>query len=160
MKEDKKPSEAKSSAKGSKTSGGEDEFRHYYNVMKSQGLTELEIRDKDFYLRYSREQEQPIPPPVSAATPPAPPPPKAEDTSRLHPISSPLAGIFYRAPSPQADPFVREGDRVHVGQVLCIIEAMKVMNEIRADRPSLIKKILVENGHPVAAGQDVFLVEP
>ncbi len=73
-------------------------------------------------------------------------------------INSPLAGVFYRAPRPDADPFVEEGSNVATGQVLCIVEAMKLMNEITADRACKIVKILVENAEAVEEGQPLFLI--
>ena len=76
------------------------------------------------------------------------------------PIKSPLAGVFYRAPSPQAAPFAKEGDDVTPDKTLCIIEAMKVLNEINAGTTGRILKIMVENGKPVQAGQTLFLVDP
>ncbi len=76
------------------------------------------------------------------------------------PVKSPIVGTFYRAPDPNTPPFVKEGDRVSKGQVLCIIEAMKLMNEIEAELPGEIVKILVENGQPVEYGQEIFLIRP
>ena len=73
-------------------------------------------------------------------------------------IKSPLMGIFYRAPSPSSPPFVKEGDPVKAGQTLCMIEAMKVFNELKADFDGRVVKILVENGKPVKVGQDLFAV--
>jgi len=78
----------------------------------------------------------------------------------LYPIKSPIVGTFYRAPAPNADPFVEIGDYVESGQVLCIIEAMKVMNEIEADRSGKIVEILVNDGEPVEYGQVLFYLEP
>jgi acetyl-CoA carboxylase biotin carboxyl carrier protein len=72
---------------------------------------------------------------------------------------SPMVGMFYRASKPSEPPFVKEGDSVDKGQVLCIIEAMKVMNEIKSEKSGKIKKILVENGHPVEYGQHLFVIE-
>ncbi len=83
---------------------------------------------------------------------------KAE--KKYHVIKSPLVGTFYRAPSPGAPPFVEEGDIVSKGQVLCIIEALKVMNEIESDVNGKVVKILVENGQPVEYGQELFYIEP
>ncbi|MGB9857071.1 MAG: acetyl-CoA carboxylase biotin carboxyl carrier protein [Dictyoglomaceae bacterium] len=77
-----------------------------------------------------------------------------------HYITAPLVGVFYRAPAPGAPPFVNEGDLVEVGQTLCIIEAMKLMNEIKSNIRGRIKKILVENGQAVEYGQKLFLIEP
>jgi|YelNatPaOPRAMG01_1025707.scaffolds.fasta_scaffold00302_19 acetyl-CoA carboxylase biotin carboxyl carrier protein len=77
-----------------------------------------------------------------------------------HYITAPLVGVFYRAPAPGAPPFVNEGDLVDVGQTLCIIEAMKLMNEIKSNIRGKVKKILVENGQPVEFGQKLFLLQP
>lgn len=76
------------------------------------------------------------------------------------PIKSPLVGTFYRAPAPGADPFVEEGDFVELGQVVAIVEAMKVMNEIEAERRGKVAKILVKDGEPVEYGQDLMLLSP
>ncbi len=82
----------------------------------------------------------------------------SEEEKHLHVIKSPLVGTFYRAPSPGAPPFVEVGDIVSPGQVLCIIEALKVMNEIESDVRGRIEKILVENGETVEYGQPLFLI--
>ncbi len=76
----------------------------------------------------------------------------------IHVIKSPMVGTFYRAPSPGAEPFVKEGDRVRKGDTLCIIEAMKVMNEIESDVDGVVEKILVANGEPVEYGQELFWI--
>jgi acetyl-CoA carboxylase biotin carboxyl carrier protein len=91
--------------------------------------------------------------PRAAAAEAAPAPPRLT-------IAAPMVGTFYRAPAPGAEPFIKIGDRVGVGQTLCIIEAMKVMNEIEAEFPGLIKEILVENGSPVEAEAILFLIDP
>ena len=83
----------------------------------------------------------------------------AETAPNLHEIKSPIVGTFYRAPAPDADPYVQIGDSVSVGSVLCIIEAMKLMNEIESDAGGKIVKILVENGKPVEYNQPLFLVQ-
>lgn len=83
-----------------------------------------------------------------------------EDDSKLHTIKSPIVGTFYRAPAPDADPYVQVGDSVSSGTVLCIIEAMKLMNEIESDISGKIVKILVENGKPVEYNQPLFLIQP
>ncbi|MCS7201582.1 MAG: acetyl-CoA carboxylase biotin carboxyl carrier protein [Dictyoglomus sp.] len=85
---------------------------------------------------------------------------KIEEVEDGHYISAPLVGVFYRAPAPGAPPFVNEGDLVEVGQTLCIIEAMKLMNEIKSDIRGRVKKILVENGQAVEYGQKLFIIEP
>ncbi|MCA2004825.1 MAG: acetyl-CoA carboxylase biotin carboxyl carrier protein [Ignavibacterium sp.] len=80
--------------------------------------------------------------------------------SSLHTVRSPIVGTFYRAPAPDADPYVQVGDVVSVGTVLCIVEAMKLMNEIESDVNGKIVKILVENGKPVEYNQPLFLIQP
>lgn len=75
-------------------------------------------------------------------------------------ITSPIVGTFYRAPKPDAPPFVEVGDEVKIGQTLCIIEAMKLMNEVKSDYNGIVKEILVENGEPVEYGQPLFIIEP
>jgi acetyl-CoA carboxylase biotin carboxyl carrier protein len=97
--------------------------------------------------------------PSAAQAPPAAAPKEAVEEG-LHEIKSPIVGTFYEAPSPGAPPFVKAGDEVTVGQVLCIIEAMKLMNEIEADVAGEIVKRLVANGQPVEYGQGLFLVRP
>ncbi len=86
--------------------------------------------------------------------------PEPDDTEGLHKISSPMVGMFYRAPNPDSPPFVEEGDVVSVGQTLCIIEAMKIMNEIEADAKGRVVRVLVENGNPVEYNTPLFLIEP
>lgn len=99
------------------------------------------------------------PPPVPSPAPPAPAKPAAEEAG-LHEVKSPIVGTFYEAPSPGAPPFVRVGDVVQEAQVLCIIEAMKLMNEIEADVSGEIVKRLVNNAQPVEYGQVLFLIRP
>lgn len=82
------------------------------------------------------------------------------ENANLVAIKAPLVGTFYRAPSPDAPPYVKEGDVVEKGQVVCIIEAMKIMNEIESDVRGKVVKVLVENGKPVEYGQPLFLIEP
>jgi acetyl-CoA carboxylase biotin carboxyl carrier protein len=108
----------------------------------------------------------PPPPPAAAATPPpaapapaAPPPPAAPATRPGHLVTSPFVGTFYRSPSPEQPMFVEEGSLVKKGQTLCIIEAMKLMNEIESEFEGRITEILVENGSPVEFGQALFRIE-
>ncbi len=84
----------------------------------------------------------------------------AESASNLHEVKSPIVGTFYRAPAPDADSYVKVGDKVNTGSVLCIVEAMKLMNEIESDIAGTVVKILVENGKPVEYGQPLFLIQP
>ncbi len=83
-----------------------------------------------------------------------------EEEARLITVTSPIVGTFYQAPSPESPPFVEVGSRVKKGQVVCIIEAMKLMNEIESEFDGVIVKILVENGQPVEYGEPLFLLEP
>ena len=85
---------------------------------------------------------------------------KKEAEETLVKIEAPMVGTFYSSPSPEAPPFVEEGAVIEKGQVLCIIEAMKLMNEIKSEVKGKIKKILVENGHTVEFGDSLFLIEP
>ncbi|PMQ01090.1 MAG: acetyl-CoA carboxylase, biotin carboxyl carrier protein [Dictyoglomus sp. NZ13-RE01] len=85
---------------------------------------------------------------------------KQEKSEEGHYITAPLVGVFYRSPAPGAPPFVKENDLVEVGQILCIIEAMKLMNEVKSNIRGRVKKILVENGQAVEYGQKLFLIEP
>jgi acetyl-CoA carboxylase biotin carboxyl carrier protein len=94
--------------------------------------------------------------PLAAAPPPAaPPPPVQED---LHMVRSPIVGTYYESPSPGSPPFVKPGDMVEAGQVICIVEAMKLMNEIEADASGEIVKVLVANGQPIEYGQELFAI--
>lgn len=105
------------------------------------------------------------PPSLGSPPGPAPPPPGAEpaageSSDGLHIIKSPIVGTYYNAPSPTAPPFVKSGDVVHVGQVVCIIEAMKLMNEIESEADGEVARIYVENGQPVEYGQSLFAIKP
>ena len=95
-----------------------------------------------------------VTPVPAVATPPV------DDSVDLAVVTSPIVGTFYHAPEPGATPFVDVGGRVRKGQVLCIIEAMKLMNEIESKLTGRVAKVLVENGQPVEFGQPLFLVEP
>jgi acetyl-CoA carboxylase biotin carboxyl carrier protein len=95
-------------------------------------------------------------PVVAAAGPPAAPVPE----EGLHMVKSPIVGTFYEAPSPGAPPFVKPGDLVEVGQVLCIVEAMKLLNEIESDVAGEIVKNLAVNGQPIEYGQELFVIRP
>ena len=95
----------------------------------------------------------PVAPAVAEAPSPAP-------ASSQKAVVSPMVGTFYRSPAPDADPFVEVGDVVEVGQTVCIIEAMKLMNEIEAETKGRVAQILVENTQPVEFGQKLFLIDP
>ncbi|MGB2697210.1 MAG: acetyl-CoA carboxylase biotin carboxyl carrier protein [Candidatus Zixiibacteriota bacterium] len=87
-------------------------------------------------------------------------PPPVQETDNLVPIKSPMVGTFYRAPAPDAKPYVDLNQMIAVGQVVCIVEAMKLMNEIESEVAGRVAKVLVENGKPVEFGQTLFLIEP
>ncbi len=93
-----------------------------------------------------------------AASAPVAPPPAADPDAGLHTVKSPIVGTYYGSPSPGASPFVSPGDRVQKGQVICIVEAMKLMNEIEADASGEIVKCLVTNGQPIEFGQPLFTI--
>lgn len=109
-------------------------------------------------------QAQPYPPApapqASAPAAPAPAPPAPAKEEELFMVKSPIVGTFYEAPSPGSPPFFKVGDVVETGQILCIIEAMKLMNEIEADASGEIVKRLVNNGQPVEYGQPLFAIRP
>jgi acetyl-CoA carboxylase biotin carboxyl carrier protein len=104
-----------------------------------------------------------VSPPVAAAAPPAAAPAAAapgepEPGQEGHVVKAPMVGTFYRSPSPDAKPFIEAGQAVKEGDTICIIEAMKLMNEIEADASGVVKAILVENGQPVEYGQPLFIL--
>ncbi|MCL2310006.1 MAG: acetyl-CoA carboxylase biotin carboxyl carrier protein [Proteobacteria bacterium] len=139
-------------------------------LVESSGIAELEIQEGEERVRITRATASmvaaptmmmappliPAAPAASAGTPVAPEAPPAPSG---HTIASPMVGTFYRASAPGAKPFVDVGSTVKEGDTLCIVEAMKLMNEIEADRAGVVKAILVENGHPVEFGQPLFVIE-
>ena len=156
-----------------------DELRELIALLRDNGLAELELEREDFRVRLRREgvnslapnvvADRPaIPIPVidpvlrapdgSAPAAPAPETKKADEgkDQDLHLITSPIVGTFYRSPSPTADPFVKIGSNVEIDTVVCIIEAMKLMNEIQAEAAGEVVKVYVENGQPVEYGQPLF----
>jgi len=99
--------------------------------------------------------------PVLGTTPAiAPPPAEAVKEESLHMVKSPIVGTFYEAPSPGAPPFIKPGDTIAEGQVLCIVEAMKLLNEIESDVAGEVVKILATNGQPIEYGQELFAIRP
>ena len=140
-------------------------------LLEQSGIAELEIREGEESVRISRNSpaaampiSAPMVAPTSAATTPSAPDtvdsaPTEEARPSGHEIRSPMVGTFYSAPSPTAGPFVTVGQKVEVGDTLCIIEAMKMMNQIEADRAGVIKQILLENGQPVEFDQVLFIIE-
>jgi acetyl-CoA carboxylase biotin carboxyl carrier protein len=137
-------------------------------LVESSGIGELEVQEGEERVRITRAVAAPAhasyaavaPAPVAAvALPAAAPAPAAPPAPEGHLVKSPMVGTFYRAASPGAKAFVEVGDRVEVGDPLCIIEAMKLMNEIESDKAGVVKRILVENGQPVEFGQPLVVLE-
>ena len=129
-------------------------------------LAELEVEGAGTRIRIVREHAPAASGPRVEAAPAIaaplqqPTPESVESTAHLLTVEAPMVGTFYRSPKPDAPPFVTEGDVVKEGQVICIVEAMKLMNEIEARVAGRIAKVVVENGQPVEFGQALFLVEP
>ncbi|HEV2834691.1 MAG TPA: acetyl-CoA carboxylase biotin carboxyl carrier protein [Pyrinomonadaceae bacterium] len=165
-----------------KTSVNMDELRELIALLRENGLAELELEREDFRVRLRREgasgdhsQGVPAATPAPAAAPApashsdsapsagsrpshpaAPATTAASEDQNLHTITSPIVGTFYRSASPTAEPFVKIGSNVEPDSVVCIIEAMKLMNEIQAEASGEVVKIYVENGQPVEYGQPLF----
>lgn len=136
-------------------------------LLEESGIAELEIKEGEESVRISRySASAPVmqmaapamAAPVAAAAPATVAAPAAVDMSGQQ-IKSPMVGTFYSSASPTSGPFVTEGQKVNVGDTLCIIEAMKMMNQIEADKSGTIKSIMVENGSPVEFDQVLFIIE-
>ena len=138
-------------------------------LVESSGIAELEIQEGEERVRITRAVASGAAPTVVPVTAPAVPAPVAGAVAAApepsepaepegHQVKSPMVGTFYRAASPGAKAFVEVGDSVEVGDTLCIIEAMKLMNEIEADKSGVVKQILVENGQPVEFGQPLIVI--
>ena len=133
-------------------------IRDLIKLMEDHDLTAFELEDSGFKVRLEKGG---TPEQVIAAAPPvaveekAPEKIVAEETEE---ISAPMVGTFYKSPSPDADAFVKVGDSVDEGTVVCIIEAMKVMNQIKAEKSGVIQRILVEDASPVEFGQGLFVI--
>ncbi|MBM4212985.1 MAG: acetyl-CoA carboxylase biotin carboxyl carrier protein [Gammaproteobacteria bacterium] len=142
-------------------------------LLEESGIAELEIKEGEESVRISRMTTgvastqtlyaaPPMPPAVAAAVAAAPaagPAPVAPPPSVDHLVQAPMVGTYYSAPAPGAKAFVQMGDEVKVGQVLCIIEAMKMMNQIESDRAGKVTSVLVQNGDPVEFGQPLFTIQ-
>ena len=126
-------------------------------------LAELEVEAGGMRVRVVRRHAEAAARPSAAAPPTAltqPAPAVAAEAAGTITVEAPMVGTFYRSPSPEAPPFVNEGDTIKEGQTLCVIEAMKLMNEIDAKIGGRIVKVLVDNAQPVQFGQPLFLLEP
>ncbi|MDD3296644.1 MAG: acetyl-CoA carboxylase biotin carboxyl carrier protein [Candidatus Omnitrophica bacterium] len=132
-----------------------DKLKKFIKFMEENNLSELEIEEEGKRIRLKKNTSEIIP--VTAAPQS---PPKEEKQEKTIEIKSPMVGTFYRAPSPGAKPYVEIGQIIKSGDVVCIVEAMKLMNEIKAEFTGRIVKIPVENGEPVEFGQSLFIIEP
>ena len=137
------------------------------DLVAESGIAELEITEGEGKVRIVKFSQtlQPVAyhapeagHPVAASAAPAAPIVEAVPAVQGHTVKAPMVGTFYRAPNPGAAPFVNVGQAVKEGEPLCIIEAMKLLNEIEADKTGVIKEILVENGEPVEYGQPLFVI--
>jgi acetyl-CoA carboxylase biotin carboxyl carrier protein len=141
------------------------------DLVQESGIAELEITEGEEKVKIVKggrampEVAAMLPAPTAAPAPAAPagaaPPTPAEVPPKVegHVLKSPMVGTFYRAPSPGAKPFVEVGDTVKAGQTVCIIEAMKLLNEIEADKDGVVKAVLAENGQPVEYGEPLLAIE-
>jgi acetyl-CoA carboxylase biotin carboxyl carrier protein len=139
-------------------------------LLEESGIAEIEIAEGEESVRISRyphshavAMPQPAMPPATVAAAPTPTEigaePAAETIPSGHVVQAPMVGSFYRSPLPGAKAFVEVGQTVNLGDTLCIIEAMKMLNQIEADAAGTIKAILIENGEPVEFGQPMFVIE-
>lgn len=153
------------------------EIKRLIQLVQKSGIGELEVTEGERTIRITAappaQASGPIaymvgappaaasPLPALAAGPsPAPDAPAKSPDAHLVPVVSPMVGTFYRSPAPDADPYVEQNSQVDLGQTVCIIEAMKLMNEIESEVRGRIERILVDNGQPVEYGQPLFLVDP
>jgi len=146
----------------------DDEIKELMEYLENSSFVEFEIEREGVKLKLVRRPPYAVDPapapvavvaaaPIAAAAPAAAPAPAAESPD-LHLVRSPIVGTFYRASAPDAKPFANPGDRVAKGQVMCIVEAMKLMNEIEADCDGEVLEILVSNGQPVEYGEPLFKI--
>jgi acetyl-CoA carboxylase biotin carboxyl carrier protein len=139
-------------------------------LLEESNIAEIEIHEGEESVRISRQSTltapllAPAPPaaaPATTASDQTPSSPTTEQPAEIqgHAVKSPMVGTFYRSPSPGSKAFVEEGQQVAAGDILCIIEAMKILNQIESDKAGTIKKILVENGQPVEYNEPLFIID-
>jgi acetyl-CoA carboxylase biotin carboxyl carrier protein len=166
---DKRPVDVEVVAPGGKVDF--DEVRKVIALLEEKNLSVFELETEGYKIKIVRNIAPPVPATVLQSPPPVPSPageassssapaPAPEADKALQVVTSPMVGTFYRAPDPTAPPFVDIGDAVKKGQTLCIVEAMKLMNEIESDLDGTIVEIFVENAKPVEFGQKLFAVKP
>lgn len=141
-----------------------DEIKKLIEFLKDTDITELQIEREGAKIKVKREKflsSFDVPPTISHTVSPESEAPKKEARDKhFVTITSPIVGMFFRSPSPDTQHFVEVGSAVKKGQVLCIVEAMKLMNEIETDSDGTVMEILVENGQPVEYGEPIFLIKP
>lgn len=131
-----------------------DQVKEVIRIAAESELVELEVESPTLKVRVKRAGPNPAPETPAAAAAPDP-----GDQNHLETVAAPMVGTFFRASSPEAPPFVKEGDLVGEGQVICVIEAMKLFNEIQAEKGGRIARVLVDNASPVEYGQPLFLLD-
>jgi acetyl-CoA carboxylase biotin carboxyl carrier protein len=150
------------------------ELKELIEFLIEKDIAEFELERGDVKVRIKRGVEHSVTPPPAifavpsvaaplldaAAAAPAPPVKDVVPEEILHMVKSPIVGTFYEAPSPGAPPFAKAGDMIEVGQVLCIVEAMKLLNEIESDVAGEVVKKLASNGQPIEYGQELFAIRP
>jgi acetyl-CoA carboxylase biotin carboxyl carrier protein len=149
-------------------------IRRLIEMLEGSDISEIEVSEGEETVKIRRGSMEPVVQQVQAAPQAAPAPqmpaaqgqpapaapaPEPEPETGIT-VEAPMVGTFYRAPTPEAEPYVREGDRVNVGDTLCIIEAMKLFNEIESEHAGTVKKIMAENAQPVEYGEPLFIIEP
>lgn len=140
-----------------------EKVRELLESLENSSVEELELETEGLKIKVKFKREEGVvvtPPQTPLASEPSPAEKEVQPEENYYVVESPMVGTFYRAPAPGAEPFVKEGDYVEKGQTLCIIEALKVMNEIESEVSGIVRKILVENGQPVEFGQPLFYIEP
>jgi acetyl-CoA carboxylase biotin carboxyl carrier protein len=142
-----------------------EEVERLVDLVRRSGMGEIRVRRGDLEISVKAKPEAPAAPPGQAGSVVQGAPAGVEELSAaerdgLHPVRSPLVGTFYRAPAPGEDPYVEVGDRVKAGEVLCIVEAMKLMNEISADVSGEVVEVLAENAAGVEYDQPLFYLRP
>jgi acetyl-CoA carboxylase biotin carboxyl carrier protein len=144
------------------------EIKAVLKLIQETDVEEIEVEQDGRRVRIRRRGSQAAAP-LPTVVPSAPMPemavtglsaPAVPEVTNLITVESPMVGTFYRAPAPGADPYIQQGDKVQKGTVLCLIEAMKLMNEIESEVSGRVHSILVENAQPVEYGQPLFLIEP
>lgn len=149
------------------------QIKKILDLISESEVNEVSIEEGDFKIKvkksgtveqitYTQPQAAPPPPPAPQASAPVESAPKEEDAKPApsgETVKSPIVGTFYKAPSPDSDPFVKVGDKVSKGDTLCIVEAMKIMNEIEAEFSGTIQEVLVEDGTPVEFDQPLFIIK-